>query len=304
MLTATKGPLWNQADLWSDWNVEVMVTAPATPSARRAAMAVRRDESAGSSSPVACAMSRAAKVVILSAGQGRRLSPLTDDRPKCLIELSGKSLLHWQLDSLRAVGVTEAVVITGFRAERVDEAIAGLSLPGMSVRTMFNPFYALTDNLATCWLARGELTGDVMILNGDTLFEPAIAEKLLAAPPAEITVTIDRKASYDDDDMRVLTEGDLLKAIGKTITEYNGESIGFLRFSADGAARFRRYVEEALRTPDGLRRWYLSVINAIAQDADVVRTQSIEGLTWGEMDFPEDVESNTRLTAKWVAAGR
>jgi len=167
-------------------------------------------------------VSRAAKVVILSAGQGRRLSPLTDDRPKCLIELSGKSLLHWQLDSLRSVGVKEAVVITGFRAERVDEEIARLDLPGMSVRTMFNPFYALTDNLATCWLARGELAGDVMILNGDTLFEPAIAEKLLAALPAEITVSIDRKASYDDDDMRVLTEGDLLKAIGKTITEYNG----------------------------------------------------------------------------------
>lgn len=249
-------------------------------------------------------MSRASKAVILSAGQGRRLSPLTDDRPKCLIDLSGKSVLHWQLDSLRQVGVTEAVVVTGFRAERVDEEIARLPLAGMSVRTMFNPFYALTDNLATCWLARGELTGDVMILNGDTLFEPAIAEKLLSAPPAEITVTIDRKASYDDDDMRVLTEGEVLKSIGKTITEYNGESIGFLRFSDAGAARFRSYVEAALRSPDGLRRWYLSVIDAIARETGVVRIQSIEGLEWGEMDFPEDVERNAALTARWVAAGR
>lgn len=249
-------------------------------------------------------MSRAAKVVILSAGQGRRLSPLTDDRPKCLIDLSGKSVLHWQLDNLRQVGVAEAVVVTGFRAEKVDEEIARLPLPGMTVRTLFNPFYALTDNLATCWLARGELAGDVMILNGDTLFEPAIAERLISAPPAEITVTIDRKASYDDDDMRVLTEGDVLKAIGKTITEYNGESIGFLRFSAEGAARFRAYVEAALRSPDGLRRWYLSVIDAIARETSVVRTQSIEGLGWGEMDFPEDVVRNTALTAQWAAAGR
>ena len=52
------------------------------------------------------------KVVILSAGQGKRLSPLTDDRPKCLVELSGRTVLHWQLAHLASVGVSEAVVVT------------------------------------------------------------------------------------------------------------------------------------------------------------------------------------------------
>ena len=56
------------------------------------------------------------KAVILSAGQGKRLSPLTDDKPKCLIELSGRTVLHWQLANLHAVGVREAVVVTGFGA--------------------------------------------------------------------------------------------------------------------------------------------------------------------------------------------
>jgi choline kinase len=248
-------------------------------------------------------VSRESKVVILSAGQGKRLSPLTDDRPKCLVELSGRTVLHWQLAHLAGVGVREAVVVTGFGADKVDAEVAGLDLPGMAVRTLFNPFYALSDNLATCWLARGELAGGALLLNGDSLFEPAIADRLIAAPQADIVVTIDRKPGYDDDDMKVLTEGDLLKAIGKTIAKYDAESIGFLRFSAEGAALFTRYVEAIIRRPEGLKRWYLSVIDEIARETGRVRVQSIEGLDWAEMDFPEDVAGNRALAAKWAAAG-
>jgi choline kinase len=241
------------------------------------------------------------KAIILSAGQGKRLSPLTDTRPKCLVELSGRTVLHWQLRHLRQAGITEVVVVTGFAAETVEAEIAGLDLPGMTVRTLFNPFFGLTDNLATCWLARGEMVGDFLLLNGDTLFEPAIAERLIAAPSAPITVTIDRKAAgYDADDMKVLTDGDALRAIGKTIETYDAESIGFLRFNPEGAALFTKIVEAALRTPEGLKRWYLSVINQIAQDHDVVRVRSIEGLDWAEMDFPEDLPRNRELAAAWA----
>jgi choline kinase len=240
-------------------------------------------------------------VVILSAGQGKRLSPLTDDRPKCLIDLSGRSVLHWQLANLASVGVAEAVVVTGFNAALVEEEIAGLDLGGMRVRTLFNPFYSLTDNLATCWMAREEIVGDVLLLNGDTLFEPAVAARLLAAPPAPITLTIDRKAEYDDDDMKVRTDGDRLRAVGKTLELYDGESIGFTRFSPEGAAMFVGYVESALRGPEGLKRWYLSVIDQIARETGLVKVASIKGLGWAEMDFPADMARNLALTERWTS---
>lgn len=244
------------------------------------------------------------KTLILSAGQGKRLSPLTDDRPKCLVDLAGRSVLEWQLLHLHQAGVTEAVVVTGFRADLVEAEVARLKLPGMTIRTLFNPFYSVTDNLATCWLAREEMRGgQFMILNGDTLFEPGIAKRLISAPDAPITVTVDRKDDgvYDSDDMKVLTDGDALRAIGKTITEYDAESIGFLRFNAEGSALFIKTLETIMRTPEGLKRWYLSVINEIAHQHDVVRVCSIEGLDWAEMDFPEDLVRNRALTAQWVA---
>lgn len=244
------------------------------------------------------------KAIILSAGQGRRLSPLTDARPKCLIDLSGRSVLHWQLLHLHEAGITEAVVVTGFAADLVEEEIAGLSLPGMTVRTLFNPFYGLTDNLATCWLARSEMVEPFLLLNGDTLFEPAIATRLLEAPEAEITLTVDRKSSYDTDDMKVLTDGDQLLSVGKTIPAFDAESIGFSRYSVEGAAAFVGMIEQIMRGPEGLKRWYLSVINELAQAGADVKVTSIEGLDWAEMDFPEDVARNLELTEAWSAQVR
>ena len=245
-------------------------------------------------------VARVDRAIILSAGQGKRLLPLTANRPKCLIDLSGRSLLGWQLDRLEAAGLQEAVVVTGFGAEAVSEEIERLKLRRLKVRTLFNPFYAVSDNIASCWLAREAFDRPVLLLNGDTLFEQEVAERLLSAPPADITVTIDRKTAYDSDDMKVATDGERLTAIGKTITTYDAESIGFLRFSADGARTFVRAVEAAMRTQEGLRRWYLSVIDELARTTGKVHVASIEGLDWGEMDFPHDLEANLAMTQAWL----
>ena len=117
-----------------------------------------------------------------------------------------------------------------------------------------------------------------------------------------ICVTIDRKESYDDDDMKVVVNEDGgLKAIGKRISEgVNGESIGLLAFRGDGARRFRMAIEKAMRTTEGTTIWYLRVIHQIAQEAPVW-TFDINGEEWGEVDFPEDVEAAKALTARWDA---
>ena len=248
-------------------------------------------------------MSTVTKAIILGAGQGKRLLPLTAARPKCLLEFSGRTLLSWQLSRLRIAGVTEAVVVTGFEAETVEAEVAKLDLGPLKVRTLFNPFYAVADNLVSCWVARSEFAGGTLLLNGDTLFETDIARSLIGAPAADITVTIDRKPTYDHDDMKVLTDGGELKAIGKTIDRYDAESIGFLRFNTAGAERFVAAVERTLRDPEGLRFWYLSVIDRIARNDGGVHVQSIEGLSWAETDFPQDIVTTTALTEQWLAAG-
>jgi choline kinase len=248
-------------------------------------------------------VTRPQRALILSAGQGSRLLPHTEQLPKCLLALGGRSLLEWQLRALESVGIRETVVVTGFMPGLVEAELMQCTPPRMRVRTLYNPFYKLADNLASCWMAREELSGPCLLLNGDTLFEPAIAARLMASPGAPITVTIDRKPGYDADDMKVETEGDRLRAIGKRLApeRVNGESIGLLRFEAEGAALFVEELERTMRTPEGPGLWYLSAIHRLAQGGADVRALSIEGLEWGELDYPADLERARSLASGWLA---
>lgn len=241
------------------------------------------------------------KAIILSAGQGSRLGHLTDDRPKCLIEFNGRTLLDRQLDVLAANGVEEAVVVTGFRDDQIEAALERRGDIGPKVRTVFNPFYKVADNLGSLFVAKHEIAGDTLVWNGDTLVSEALMAKVVGnADQDGICVTIDRKDSYDDDDMKVIADDDgRLRAIGKRIAAgVNAESIGLLAFRGGGAERFREAIERAMRTKEGTTIWYLRVIHHLAQNGDVW-TLDINGEEWGEVDFPEDVASAQALTARW-----
>jgi choline kinase len=242
------------------------------------------------------------KAIILSAGQGSRLGHLTDDRPKCLIDFAGKTLLDRQLDALAANGVDEAVVVTGFRDDQIEAALARRS-GGPKVRTIYNPFYKVADNTGSLYMARHELAGDCLVWNGDTLVSDALMAKVLANRQPGICVTIDRKDSYDADDMKVVVDADgRLREIGKRLSKgVNAESIGLLAFRDGGAERFREAIDEAIRAPEGTTIWYLRVIHQIAQSSDVW-TLDISGAEWGEVDFPGDVESARTLCERWDAA--
>jgi L-glutamine-phosphate cytidylyltransferase len=171
------------------------------------------------------------------------------------------------------------------------------------VRTVFNPFYKVADNTGSLFMAREELSGECLVWNGDTLVSNSLMKRVVANDRSGICVTIDRKDSYDEDDMKVAEEGGLLKAIGKRLdlATVNAESIGLLAFRAGGAERFREAIEHALRTPEGTTIWYLRVIHHLAQSSEVW-TLGIEGEEWGEVDFPPDVEAARELTARWDAA--
>ncbi len=239
------------------------------------------------------------KAIILSAGKGSRLLPLTAQRPKCLIELSGRSLLEWQLDALQEAGIGDIVVVTGFADHLVDEVAAART----GVRTLFNPFYHVADNLGSVWMARAELDRDTLLLNGDTLVSPQLLRRVLEADTGPIAVTVDEKESYDADDMKVLRDGDRLLRIGKTLEpgQYNAESIGLLAFRGDGPGLFAEQVDAMMRGPDGTRVWYLRAIDRLARIGADVRTVSIHGEEWQEVDFPEDVDQARALTARWAS---
>lgn len=232
------------------------------------------------------------KAIILSAGQGRRLLPFTAEMPKCLLPVDAdRTVLELQLRALAQCGIQDVTILVGFGADKVERFLRTRPVPGIEVHTRYNPFFATSNNLITCWAAMSEMTEDFILLNGDSLFEPEALRRLLSAPWAPVTLTINRKAEYDDDDMKVsLNGGRRLKAVGKTLPRsvVHGESIGMIRFCGEGIETFRATLEEAVRGPEALQRWYLSVLNTMCVSS-IVEIVSIEGLWWGEIDTPEDL---------------
>ena len=241
------------------------------------------------------------RVIILAAGQGKRLLPLTADIPKALLDIHGRSLIGHQIDAFAARGLKDFVVVTGYGAARMDEALAAIARErGVSIASVYNPFYGVADNLASCWIARHEMNRDFIQVNGDNVFRADLVERLLAAPPAPVTVAINRKASYDTDDMKVMLDAGRLTEIGKMlpVDTVDAEAIGFYIFRGAGVAAYTATLDAAMREPSGLRQWFPSAVGRLAKTMDV-GTVAINGIRWCEVDFPVDLQQARQLAASW-----
>jgi choline kinase len=244
------------------------------------------------------------KAIVLSAGQGRRLLPLTSELPKCLLTLDRRrTVLQVQLETLARCGFSRALVATGFGAEHIESHLTSLRIPGLHIETVYNPFFAMSDNLMTCWITRAAMNEEFVLLNGDTIFEDEVLHRLLDSAHDPVTVTTDRKHDYDDDDMKVALDGHgRVLAIGKTLAPevVGAESIGLLGFMGSGPKLFLEGLDRAVRRPGAMRRWYLSVIHELAEDDGVVGTTSIEGLWWREIDASKDL---SLAREEWLERG-
>ena len=237
------------------------------------------------------------KAVILSAGQGRRLLPLTKSSPKCLLSISDKTIIEWQIDALLTVGIEEIIVVTGFKTNLVEELLQQRYPNHKQIRTLFNPFFEVADNLASCWIARSVMDCDFLLLNGDTIFDVPLLAQVLESEPAPITLSIDYKKTYDADDMKVqLDNKGLVKHVNKTLPEnqINAESIGLIYFRSNGSALFRDAVEEALRYPAALKSWNLTILDTLASK-NLVNVCSISGHRWCEIDYSSDLAKAKEL---------
>ncbi len=217
------------------------------------------------------------------------------------MDIHGHTLIGRQIDAFAACGLKDFVVVTGYGTERMEEALAEIAAQrGISIRTVFNPFYAVADNLASCWLARHEMTGDFIQVNGDNVFRADLVERLLAAQKAPVTVAVNRKESYDTDDMKVMLDEGRLTEIGKMLPldTVDGEAIGFYIFRDAGVKAYADTLERSMRDPSGLKQWFPSAVGSLAKAVDIT-TVAINGIQWCEVDFPADLQQARHLAASW-----
>ena len=130
------------------------------------------------------------KAVILAAGQGTRLRPLTNHLPKCLVQVHGKPLMKYQLESLEQAGIQECVIVVGYLGEQVQRHF-GPRFCNVRITYVTNEIFDHTNNIYSLWLARQELNDDILLLEGDLLFEDELLGDLIRSRYADVAV-VDR----------------------------------------------------------------------------------------------------------------
>ncbi len=234
------------------------------------------------------------KAIILAAGKGERLMPLTRNTPKSLLEIrNGVTLLESQLTSLREAGIREVVIVVGYRAEQIEAKLKAYEdTIGIAARVVYNPFFATTNNLVSLWMARGEMGEDFTIINGDVVFGREVMAGLLAEPAdRNICMVVDEKPEYDEEDMKVILRKPQVTDIGKDISreKANGESIGMIRVIGSGREMLNRTLEGMIRQEEAKYIFYLETFRALARSGWPLYAHLIGQDQWAEVDFHSDL---------------
>lgn len=245
-----------------------------------------------------------ARAIILAAGQGTRLRPYTDDRPKCLVELAGRPLLQHQASVLSSEGITDITVVTGYQAGKIR---------ALGFATAHNPDYESTNMVASLMCAAGLLKGDkeVLICYGDIVYGPKIV-RALADCPAPFATTVDRdwlrlwRARSQDplkdaETMRLNPDG-TIRELGKrprTLEEIEGQYMGLIRVSAGFAGRLTGIYGRMDRAAayDGKtfpQMFMTSFLQYLIDKGNPLTAVPVDG-GWLEVDTVEDLELFNRL---------
>ncbi|MEX0884945.1 MAG: phosphocholine cytidylyltransferase family protein [Phycisphaeraceae bacterium] len=228
-------------------------------------------------------------VVILAAGTGSRLLPLTRNTPKSLLDLgNGYTLLERQLQAVAGADLHKVTLVTGYKAEQIEAKIQHYA--DFEFHVIYNPFYRMANNLVSAWMALKGATEPTILVNGDDLFKTDIVGTL-AKSTHDITMVISRKDAYDDDDMKVIIEDNRVVDVGKDIhpAKADGESIGMMLFQGPGLREIQRQLSEMVRHEDQLQLFYLAALRALMRAGAPVHFVEARPEDWAEVDFHPDL---------------
>lgn len=239
------------------------------------------------------------KAIILTAGVGSRIRPLTDTTPKCLLEVAGKPILQRMIDNLKAAGMTDFIIITGYMANTVKTFVQN-TYPDLKVEFILNERYEETNTGYSLFLTRDAVAGDNFIkLDGDVVFEEAVIKKLIE-DKNENCLCIDRNIQLDKEEVKAqIGEGDQILKVGKTLDARmaHGESIGIEKVGSKTGAEFYNILERDVVEKQKWQEYYDDSYTTLVEEGHPFHAVDISGLKWVEIDTHEDYERANEMFA-------
>ncbi|HET6612604.1 MAG TPA: phosphocholine cytidylyltransferase family protein [Kofleriaceae bacterium] len=247
------------------------------------------------------------RAVILTAGGATRLRPLTELTPKCLLPVAGRQILRRAVDTLLSVGMTELVVVTGYRAGQVRRALESW-FPGLAVTFVDNPAWARTNNADSLYLAGPATCGEpFLLLDGDIVFHAETVRQLLDHGQTCLALRAVGDIGLEEVKVRA-GAGGRIDAIGKDVPvpEACGESVGIELFTAEDGARLFAVLGERIVARGQIGEYYEAAFQEMLDSGTVMTAVAMNhdaGAYAMEIDTARDLSAAEALvTAAEIAA--
>ena len=230
------------------------------------------------------------KAIILCAGKGGRLRPLTDDRPKCLLAFGTRTILDCCLDHLKSSGVSDVTLVVGYHKDLVKSLYA--DKPGWNLAFVDNDDFAVTNTAFSLHLALAGMDDDFVLINGDVLFDRGILSDLIAHPSPNC-VAVDAEIPLDHEEIKVIASDGRVERISKELDPRRslGEAIGLYKVGRRIIPDLKAVYEDLERKGE-CRHYFEKGFERICEEAgDDGRAFGLSftrGRPWVEIDTLED----------------
>ena len=207
------------------------------------------------------------KTVILAAGAGSRLKPLTDHMPKCLLKVGVKSILEMTIENLLATNNSEIIIVTGYLENKIREFIRE-RFPYLQITYIYNKLYASTNNIYSLWLAKDEVLGDdMMMLDSDIVFDERIISKLQNSGYKNCLAL--KRHEVHDEEIKVKTDAHgCVIEIGKevNVSQAEGESIGIEMFGKEALTELYFILDRKVVTEKEVNQFYEAAFQELSDN--------------------------------------
>ena len=220
------------------------------------------------------------QAIILAAGCGSRLKGAIGNRPKCLADIDGETLLDQQLRLLEAAG-REILVVVGYQDDAVRQHV------GSRATVVHNPAWDKTNSLYSLWLCRNHIEKQTLVLNCDVLAHPAVYQAVLDVSPN--VFAYDSTSGGEAEHMKVEFKNGLLSSMSKRLPfdRTHGENVGLLNFDYHTMLLLFQEASTLIDT-SGSNMWVAAAVERVATRVPI-RGIDIAGLPWIEIDFADDL---------------
>lgn len=234
------------------------------------------------------------KAIILAAGIGSRLHPLTKKKPKTLIEVNKKPILGYILESIIAAGILNVAICVGFKAEQVMHYCKN-NFSSLNFKFIENKIYNTTNNMYSLYLAKGELNEDIILMNADLVFDKDILCGLTKQPSTSIAVD---KGRYIDESMKVVVNNKTICSISKEISKRDayGCSIDVYKINSSDLKALIDEIEYIIENRQERNQWTEILLDALFKKGKIKAAPfEIGNKKWCEIDNLNDLKRAEEL---------